>query len=114
MITQRPACYNTSRIWLEFPRVTNEKLRDIHLCILHLFKFFFIPPKAFRVLVGDVPPAADHWRDDSFYGAHYLNGCNPEIIKRCTEIPSKFPVTQELVGNLLDEGDTLHKAIEVG
>jgi len=70
--------------------------------------------KAFRVLVGDVPPAADHWRDDSFYGAHYLNGCNPEIIKRCTEIPSKFPVTQELVGNLLDEGDTLQGAIEDG
>ncbi|KAK2554379.1 Allene oxide synthase-lipoxygenase protein [Acropora cervicornis] len=69
---------------------------------------------AFRVFVGDVPPAADHWRDDSFYGAHYLNGCNPDTIKRCTEIPSKFPVTQELVANLLDEGDTLQVAIEHG
>lgn len=84
------------------------------LCPLRLFKFFFISPKAFRAFVGDVPPAADHWRDDSFYGAHYLNGCNPDTIKRCTEIPSKFPITQELVANLLDEGDTLQGAIEVG
>jgi len=43
-----------------------------------------------------------------------LNGCNPDTIKRCTELPSKFPVTQELVGNLLDEGDTLEKAIQDG
>ncbi|XP_068721239.1 allene oxide synthase-lipoxygenase protein-like [Montipora capricornis] len=70
--------------------------------------------KAFVAFVGDVPPASDHWRDDSFYGAHYLNGCNPDTIRRCTEIPAKFPVTQELVGNLLDEGDTLQRAIEDG
>ena len=100
MIAQRPACYNNSRIWLEFPRVTNENYET------------YI--SAYYIFVGHVPLAADHWRDDSFYGAHYLNGCNPEIIKRCIEIPSKFPVTQELVGNLLDEGDTLQGAIEVG
>lgn len=43
-----------------------------------------------------------------------MNGCNPDTIRRCTELPSKFPVTQELVGNLLDEGDTLQIALEVG
>ena len=43
-----------------------------------------------------------------------MNGCNPDTIKRCTELPSKFPVTQELVGNQLDEGDTLEIALEVG
>ena len=63
--------------------------------------------------VGSVPPAAEAWQDDIFYGAHYMNGCNPDTIKRCTGIPSKFPVTQELVGNLLDDGDTLKKAILV-
>ena len=63
--------------------------------------------------VGDPPSAAERWQDDCFYGSHFLNGCNPDTIKRCTELPSKFPVTQELVGNLLDEGDTLQNAIEV-
>ena len=43
-----------------------------------------------------------------------MNGCNPDTIRRCTELPSKFPVTQELVGNLLEEGDTLQIALEVG
>ncbi|KAJ7351751.1 arachidonate 12-lipoxygenase [Desmophyllum pertusum] len=43
-----------------------------------------------------------------------LNGCNPDTIKRCMELPLKFPVTQEMVGNLLDEGDTLQQAIKNG
>ncbi|XP_068692122.1 allene oxide synthase-lipoxygenase protein-like isoform X2 [Montipora foliosa] len=70
--------------------------------------------KAFVSFVGSVPPAAEAWQDDSFYGSHYLNGCNPDTIRRCTEIPVKFPVTQELVDNLLDEGDTLNKALKDG
>ena len=69
--------------------------------------------QAFVSFVGDVPVASKHWQDDSFYGSHFLNGCNPDTMKRCTKLPSNFPVTQELVGNLLDEGDTLEKAIKV-
>lgn len=63
--------------------------------------------------VGDVPVASERWQDDRFYGSHFLNGCNPDTIKRCTELPANFPVTQELVGNLLDESDTLEKAMKV-
>ena len=63
--------------------------------------------------VGDAPLAAEHWKADSFYGAQFLNGCNPDTIKRCTELPSKFPVTQEMIGNLLDAGDTLQQAMKV-
>ena len=57
--------------------------------------------------------AANHWQNDSFYGAQFLNGCNPETIKRCRELPYNFSVTQELVGNLLDDDDTLEKAMKV-
>ena len=63
--------------------------------------------------MGDVPSASDRWQDDRFYGAQFLNGCNPEMIRRCTELPPNFPVTQGIVGNLLDEGDALHKAMLV-
>ena len=69
--------------------------------------------QAFVSFVGDVPVASEYWQHDRFYGAHFMNGCNPDTIKRCTKLPSNFPVTQELVGNLLDEGDTLEKAIQV-
>ncbi|XP_078376634.1 allene oxide synthase-lipoxygenase protein-like isoform X3 [Oculina patagonica] len=70
--------------------------------------------KAFVHFVGDVPLAAEHWKTDSFYGAQFLNGCNPDTIKRCTKLPSKFPVTQEMIGNLLDSGDTLQQAMKEG
>ena len=60
-----------------------------------------------------MPRAADYWREDRFYGSQFLNGCNPESIKRCTKLPENFPVTQELVGDLLDCEDTLEKAMEV-
>lgn len=69
--------------------------------------------QAFTSFIGDVPKAAEHWQDDSFVGSQFLNGCNPDSIKRCTKLPSNFPVTQELVGNLLDKGDTLKKAVKV-
>lgn len=67
----------------------------------------------FTNFIGDVPKAAEHWRNDRFFGSQFLNGCNPESIKRCTKLPANFLVTQELVGNLLDTGDTLKKALKV-
>ena len=60
-----------------------------------------------------MPKAAKYWQEDRFYGFQFLNGCNPESIKRCTELPENFPVTEELVGDLLDKGDTLREAMEV-
>ena len=70
--------------------------------------------QAFVHFIGDVPAApAERWKDDRFYGAQFLNGCNPDTIRRCTELPSNFPVTQEMVGNLLDSGNTLEQAMKV-
>ena len=68
--------------------------------------------KCFTAFMGDVPIAADHWLGDSWYGTQFLNGCNPEVIKRCTELPPNFPVTDEMVRDLL-EGMTLQHSIEV-
>ena len=34
-------------------------------------------------------------------------------MKRCTKLPYNFPVTQELIGNLLDKDDTLENALKV-
>ena len=68
--------------------------------------------KCFTAFMGDVPIAAAHWLGDSWYGTQFLNGCNPEVIRRCTELPPNFPVTDEIVGDLL-EGMTLQDSIEV-
>ena len=78
----------------------------------NLLIFYII--KAFTSFVGDVPQAAKYWKEDRFCGSQFLNGCNPDSLKRCTKLPPHFPVTQELVGNLLDSGDTLESAMVVG
>ena len=69
--------------------------------------------KCVTPVIGDVPPAADRWRDDVWYGTQFLNGCNPDFITRCNALPEKFPVTDEMVGNLLDRGTTLEQNIKV-
>ena len=78
------------------------------------FNIVHILYQAFTDFVGEVPVAADYWKEDRFFGSQFLNGCNPDSLNRCTKLPPHFPVTQELVGNLLDSGDTLEKAMAVG
>ncbi|KAM3861092.1 hydroperoxide isomerase ALOXE3-like [Diretmus argenteus] len=56
----------------------------------------------------------EHWEDDDLYGYQFLNAVNSNVIERCTELPSNFPVTEEMVKPFLKEGTTLQKEIEDG
>ncbi|XP_034543234.1 arachidonate 12-lipoxygenase, 12R-type-like [Notolabrus celidotus] len=38
-----------------------------------------------------------HWRDDDFFGYQYLNGVNPNLIRRCSTLPGNFTVTNDMV-----------------
>ena len=67
----------------------------------------------FTSLLGDPPPAAKHWHTDVWNGKQFLNGCNPDTIKRCKELPTNFPVTNEMVSDVLDPGVTLEQAMKV-
>ncbi|GAA6228760.1 polyunsaturated fatty acid lipoxygenase ALOX15B-like isoform X1 [Lates japonicus] len=50
---------------------------------------------------------SEHWKDDDFFGYQFLNGINPYVIKRCTKLPSNFPVTEEMVKPFLANGSSL-------
>ncbi|XP_068580556.1 hydroperoxide isomerase ALOXE3-like [Cebidichthys violaceus] len=56
----------------------------------------------------------EHWKEDDFYGYQFLNALNPNVIKRCSELPPNFPVTEEMVKPFLEEGSSLQEELKKG
>lgn len=52
-----------------------------------------------------------NWKEDTNFGRQRVQGCNPTLIRLCTEIPENFKVTPELVEPFLD-GLTLEEALK--
>uniref|UniRef100_A0A3B3VIT1 Hydroperoxide isomerase ALOXE3-like n=1 Tax=Poecilia latipinna TaxID=48699 RepID=A0A3B3VIT1_9TELE len=57
---------------------------------------------------------SQHWKEDDFFGYQFLNGTNPNVIKRCSKLPPNFPVADEMVKPFLETGTTLEKEMEKG
>lgn len=53
------------------------------------------------------------WVTDVEFGRQILNGVNPVVIRKCTTLPSNFPVTNDMVKGLLNRGLTLQQEIKV-
>ncbi|XP_027862603.1 polyunsaturated fatty acid 5-lipoxygenase [Xiphophorus couchianus] len=56
----------------------------------------------------------EHWKEDFMFGYQFLNGCNPVLICKCTKLPDKFPVTNEMVSVSLERDLTLEQEIKAG
>ncbi|CAN9499796.1 unnamed protein product [Ophioblennius macclurei] len=55
-----------------------------------------------------------HWKEDFMFGYQLLNGCNPVVIRKCTKLPDKFPVTHEMVSVCMERDMTLDQEIKAG
>ena len=60
------------------------------------------------------PLVSERFKVDAEFGRQRLNGVNPFMIRQCNEIPDPeiFPVTEETVSGLFDEGLSLAAAVE--
>lgn len=56
----------------------------------------------------------NHWKEDWFFGYQFLNGPNPTFIRRCTRIPDKLAVTEDMISPFLDAGTSLHEELQKG
>ncbi|XP_015418013.1 PREDICTED: hydroperoxide isomerase ALOXE3 [Myotis davidii] len=56
----------------------------------------------------------EHWWEDSFFGYQYLNGVNPVMLHCLSSLPSKLPVTNDMVAPLLGPGTCLQAELERG
>lgn len=54
-----------------------------------------------------------HWMDDDFFGYQLLNGSHPMMLRRCTELPLNFAVTNGMVQPFLESGTSLTLEMKV-
>uniref|UniRef100_A0A8C1UQG3 Si:dkey-17e16.9 n=1 Tax=Cyprinus carpio TaxID=7962 RepID=A0A8C1UQG3_CYPCA len=55
-----------------------------------------------------------HWMDDDFFGYQLLNGSHPMMLRRCTELPLNFAVTNGMVQPFLESGTSLTLEMKQG
>ncbi|KAM6289113.1 hydroperoxide isomerase ALOXE3-like [Aegotheles albertisi] len=55
-----------------------------------------------------------HWADDAFFGAQFLRGVNPVLLRRCARLPPNLPLTPPMVAPALGPHTCLHREMEGG
>lgn len=55
-----------------------------------------------------------HWRDDSFFGYQFMNGCNPLTLRRTRLLPPRLTLTSDMLRPFLPDGSSLEQELERG
>ncbi|XP_039766804.1 polyunsaturated fatty acid lipoxygenase ALOX15B-like isoform X3 [Ornithorhynchus anatinus] len=56
----------------------------------------------------------EHWKEDELFASQFLNGLNPVLIRRCSQLPPHFPVTNAMVAPLLGGRTSLDAELKRG
>ncbi|XP_049577409.1 arachidonate 12-lipoxygenase, 12R-type-like [Syngnathus scovelli] len=54
----------------------------------------------------------EHWKEDWLFAYQFLNGTNPNMIRRCKTLPNNFPVTEDMVS--IPNGSNLSNELKQG
>ncbi|ABO97194.1 predicted protein [Ostreococcus lucimarinus CCE9901] len=67
-------------------------------------------------LYASLPPVAiiRDWRSDEEFGRQFMNGTHPNQVRKVSQIPAKFRVTEEHVRGVLPPGKTLESELAAG
>jgi hypothetical protein len=86
-----------------------ESVADIALAVMiRLFKHNDTVASFKRYYpIRPIPAVAARWMQDEEFARQRLDGINPFLIRLATEIPEKFPVTDDIVRGVLREGASL-------
>lgn len=107
-----------------FTKAKNKRMLQLYLfgfvnALISYFELIFKKRETLDVFdryypLWQEPLVSKRFGRDLEFGRQRLNGVNPVLIKRCEKIPEKFPVTDEIVEGLLDEGDSLDASAQAG
>ncbi|XP_077057702.1 polyunsaturated fatty acid 5-lipoxygenase-like [Siphateles boraxobius] len=101
---------------MDFGKMTVDSLLDI----IKGFTYSWNDVTFFKKILGEfkintsLENVMQDWSKDYMFGYQFLNGCNPVMIRKCMEIPDKFPVTHEMVKGFLERGVTLQEELKAG
>jgi arachidonate 5-lipoxygenase len=85
--------------------------------LTHAHKTFAFYDEFYAGFLRDIrpmPSVHDRWKEDREFARQRLNGVNPVLIERCTQLPDVLPVDAALLAGLLPEGATLAGEMAAG
>uniref|UniRef100_A0A8C9EIB8 Arachidonate 5-lipoxygenase n=1 Tax=Pavo cristatus TaxID=9049 RepID=A0A8C9EIB8_PAVCR len=91
----------------------NKEMESLKL-VFYSEDMFFREVECFSATCFPLEYVMQHWKEDFMFGYQFLNGCNPVLIRRCTEIPKKLPVTMDMVECSLERNLTLEEEVKQG
>uniref|UniRef100_A0A3B4A2Y2 Uncharacterized protein n=1 Tax=Periophthalmus magnuspinnatus TaxID=409849 RepID=A0A3B4A2Y2_9GOBI len=84
------------------------------ILLLHDIKWDLLLYMCDITITSIIDYVLENWKEDRFFGYQFLNGVNPNVIKRCSKLPSNFPVTNWMVKPFLARGSFLQTELEIG